>query len=74
MLVRDHTWDGVLGVDFLGSRLPLLGIMACPKGKTQDGFELQLGTNHLCTYYTIRDRHMYYKQLTSLQPTSTSST
>jgi NAD(P)-dependent dehydrogenase (short-subunit alcohol dehydrogenase family) len=23
------------------------GIMACPKGKTKDGFELQLGTNHL---------------------------
>jgi NAD(P)-dependent dehydrogenase (short-subunit alcohol dehydrogenase family) len=23
------------------------GIMACPQGQTQDGFELQLGTNHL---------------------------
>lgn len=24
-----------------------LGIMACPKGQTKDGFELQFGTNHL---------------------------
>ena len=23
------------------------GIMACPEGKTKDGFELQFGTNHL---------------------------
>lgn len=23
------------------------GIMMCPQGKTEDGFELQLGTNHL---------------------------
>src|ERR1017187_5879747 len=23
------------------------GVMACPQGKTQDGFEIQFGTNHL---------------------------
>lgn len=40
--------------DFLrksGNKLNVLilnaGIMACPQGKTKDGFELQLGTNHL---------------------------
>lgn len=26
--------------------------MACPQGKTSDGFELQLGTNHLGTFTT----------------------
>ncbi|KAI7781884.1 hypothetical protein LA080_014065 [Diaporthe eres] len=40
--------------DFLkksGNKLNILinnaGIMACPKGQTKDGFELQFGTNHL---------------------------
>lgn len=51
---------------FLDPAYHFSGIMACPKGKTREGFELQLGTNHLCTYYTTCDRHMYYKQLTSL--------
>ncbi|CAL8469736.1 g9278 [Coccomyxa elongata] len=39
--------------DFLGKSKQLnvlinnAGIMACPEGKTKDGFELQFGTNHL---------------------------
>ncbi|KAI1081938.1 short-chain dehydrogenase [Whalleya microplaca] len=38
-----------------GNKLNILinnaGIMTCPQGKTQDGFELQLGTNHLGHFY-----------------------
>ena len=25
----------------------MLGVMACPELKTEDGFEMQIGTNHL---------------------------
>ncbi|KAI1393509.1 short-chain dehydrogenase [Hypoxylon trugodes] len=38
-----------------GNKLNVLinnaGIMACPEGKTKDGFDLQLGTNHLGHFY-----------------------
>ncbi|KAI1373542.1 short-chain dehydrogenase [Hypoxylon crocopeplum] len=44
--------------DFLrktGNKLNVLinnaGVMACPQGKIQDGFELQIGTNHLGHFY-----------------------
>ena len=37
-------WDDVPAIDVLYDNA---AIMACPYGKTQDGFEAQFGTNHL---------------------------
>ena len=32
-------------VDFIVSNV--VGIMGCPQWKTEDGFEMQMGTNHI---------------------------
>ncbi|KAI7837673.1 hypothetical protein COHA_008534 [Chlorella ohadii] len=44
--------------DQLSASLPRLdllilnaGVMACPQGRTKDGFEMQIGTNHFGHYY-----------------------
>jgi len=45
--------------DFLQKNLPIhilvanAGVMACPQGKTKDGFETQFGTNHLGHFLLI---------------------
>lgn len=38
------------------------GVMACPKGKTADGFETQFGTNHLGTSHTYKPRLLTYRR------------
>lgn len=42
----------VCGRDYIGLqhakfKLLISGVMACPKSKTEEGYELQFGTNHL---------------------------
>lgn len=46
------------------------GVMACPEGRTKDGFETQLGTNHLAHFLLF---HLLQPTLvSSATPTSTS--
>merc|ERR1719150_1375873 len=47
--VRDETKGEVIGnsLDKIDILINNAGIMACPQMKTKDGFEMQLGTNHI---------------------------
>lgn len=40
--------------DRLDALINNAGIMACPYGKTKDGFETQIGCNHLAHFYLMR--------------------
>jgi NAD(P)-dependent dehydrogenase (short-subunit alcohol dehydrogenase family) len=45
--VRDFTDRIAASYDHLDLLIANAGLMACPQGKTADGFDLQFGTNHL---------------------------
>ena len=55
--LSDLSSVAAFAVSFKKRNLPLhllitnAGVMACPQGKTKDGFELQIGTNHFGHFF-----------------------
>src|SRR6476660_4168969 len=45
--VRSFAHDTLAGHNHIDLLINNAGVMACPFGRTADGFEMQLGTNHL---------------------------